>query len=404
MRIFKTATLNRPSDTFLENARMSGVIRKPSWIYKRALAGYFYKIEGEEQALLFTKVIDSAITELNKQFKDNWDFIIRPIRVYVDGRRRERWTLFCQLRFEKFIITNSNNDTHTIRDLFVEFEFYNVGLGSGEDTQIGIRNLTAFRTTATELEYLDNYAHSHLPSFRYKDEPEHLVGVEFCTGGTREAISQSLMSLELNYSSEEFSMFLFVLDSFVRWESLEGIPFFEMRTLYRRQTGNSRRLFNQSERIFSSVYSTMLPKLLRSKIPVNYCGNHFKIRYKEFELLLNNIILNFPDYYEMMLVKQGEGSEYYYCYKAGYSEHEPKTVRYLLPEQSYFLFRGTKIRLKIISNQYDEPFQSLNQDEIGEFKLHKSFIDYAKIKFEKQLLEIELRSSALRKHYKSTSS
>lgn len=125
------------------------------------------------------------------------------------------------IRFPEIVITNSNKKKHTIRDLFVRLDF--------NSTFTNILGLpSAMRMTLDHNELYSGYRHSHIH-----------VNVNnwsiFCVGDTNiTQLIQTFMSSSI--VPDKFIGFLYQLNEYVRWESLEGGPYIRIDTI-RQQAG-----------------------------------------------------------------------------------------------------------------------------------------------------------------------
>lgn len=154
---------------------------------------------------------------LDKHYPERWD--------YIDGR--------CVIHFPFFIISNSNGNTHEIKNLFVFFYL------CCDTKRIG--EIRGFRTTQSFLEYKSTYFHSHLRSKQL--ENINFNGVSnFCLGKSN--FSKVCAELRWQYNPTEFEFFLIQLESFLKWESLEGVPYKKIKEL---TYGNGHMNFNEPE-------------------------------------------------------------------------------------------------------------------------------------------------------------
>lgn len=147
---------------------------------------------------------------------DNDNFII-SLYAYIN-------TAFI-IKYPFITISNSKREYHTIKDLYVKFEFTYEGRMRGA--------FTMQRSTYSLKEFLYNYKHSHVGTmFFIRGRISSISNIrEFSsvclgTGPIRDIIA----GLEASYSEEGFNevafmQFLNLLDEFVAWESLEGVPY-----------------------------------------------------------------------------------------------------------------------------------------------------------------------------------
>lgn len=118
--------------------------------------------------------------------------------------------------YPQFIIRNSNNKSKVLKDLYVRFNI---------DINGKIDNLSGTRTTLSKAEKYHGYHHSHLP----KNIKNNLNFQNFCLGSGTQILVSKVMFLEAISKNQEiknyFLLFLHNLDSVVKFESLEGMPY-----------------------------------------------------------------------------------------------------------------------------------------------------------------------------------
>lgn len=133
------------------------------------------------------------------------------------------------LHYPKLEITNSQGMHHTIEDLFVRVGF-------------GVENMDAYisgmRTSLSPEEVAAGYSHSHLPESCWNSFEGFCLG----TGGFAEWLQQN----QLQMNAERFAMFLFQLEAYLKWESLEGTPYVSITGLGVNSPSNPTSYINSS--------------------------------------------------------------------------------------------------------------------------------------------------------------
>jgi len=115
------------------------------------------------------------------------------------------------LYFNEIVIKNSYNSQHNIKDLFVVIKF-SLNRGSYELSS----DLTGYRTFLTKNEAAVSYLHSHLSSCG-----------NFCLGHGPLDKFMEKHGCSLILSNDNIDLFdemLLMINQYVRWESIEGIP------------------------------------------------------------------------------------------------------------------------------------------------------------------------------------
>lgn len=130
------------------------------------------------------------------------------------------------IRYPEIHITNSNNLCHTIRDLFVNMKFSSQGLLE--------KGFTIQRSTFTKEELVVKYVHSHVPPMYTISEESLRKNYDPCTGTGDFA---NYLDIIKDYNSESceeetiITRFFTLLDAFLSWESLEGVPYIPIEKL-----------------------------------------------------------------------------------------------------------------------------------------------------------------------------
>ncbi len=179
---------------------------------------------------LYNNYTTHFLRELNKPFFDTVDYIQKLCEeVYfkdnitiipsVENKRLDIYILYPEI-----VITNSNNRSHGIKDLVVKMS---LTVSDRTDGKLGIKmnaKLKGTRLTLSDKEHYSHYRHSHLKA------RENYEFTEFCLGATDvSTIEHDLLNPNNGIFSEtQFLLFLNLLESYVKWESLEGGPHITM--------------------------------------------------------------------------------------------------------------------------------------------------------------------------------
>jgi len=201
MNNLKLNSLDRSSLIYntIKNCKVSGNIRKTNWLYNRALKGFFYGIEAKNE-------------EVAKNFADQMDSMISVLN-------------------ETHLISNSNNENHTIKGLIVSFRVRKSGLTNENSQSIyAFYDIKGTRSYQSYEEWFVGYLHSHLPANRFSSFSDAMRFSDFCLGDDTE-IRYQQESLYEEYSPEMFQLFLWTLSSIVNWESIEGVPHINMNRI-----------------------------------------------------------------------------------------------------------------------------------------------------------------------------
>lgn len=199
---------------------------------------------------------------LDDLYKDKWDILF------------ERDSLVIRIYFPKLKITNSQNFSHTIRDMY-----FNIVFNKEEFTKI---TLTGFRTTFTDREYSNRYVHSHLSSgLTY-------TTMKFCLGDDTDlAVDQFLFIEKLKEEDVDFFIFFFLkIKTFLEWESLEGVPYLYISNLQPSVANTT------VKNLFDLGYLDYLASILFYKLsPNSFSVVDFKIELTVEDIQLLKILL-----------------------------------------------------------------------------------------------------------------
>lgn len=113
--------------------------------------------------------------------------------------------------FPEVEITNSRGDKHTVRDLYVKWTIGSVGLDRTYKISL---HMYGARGEITAKEAYYEYGHSHLSGWWWGN---------FCTGSSPFTIMMEEVKQEL--SEESWEMLFLSLENYLKWESLEGVPY-----------------------------------------------------------------------------------------------------------------------------------------------------------------------------------
>lgn len=238
---------------------------------------------------------------LNQFYPNNWWFQKNNYTFdYTNEIRKNQASYFYSyeyvliIKFPFIEITNSKKEIHIIEDLYVIVPFNKHGNCKA--------NIYGFRGKLTNLEYSNNYYHSHLSNTHELHVPA------FCLGtGPLNQILSTMYSKPFN--KDFFSYFLANLNVYVSWESIEGSP-------YRRMENNIIRnkiipKENEDQPPFKEFIEKSLDNL-DFDIEYDNTSKLFDINFKKLELELTNLYLKNSQGYSFTLVfKDEELNEYF---------------------------------------------------------------------------------------------
>lgn len=148
-------------------------------------------------------------------YPGNWDF------------QENEESSICKLMifFPEITITNSLEESHTIKELYVKIDFV-------KGNYLKLYKIYGIRTLLTQAELQSGYGHSHCQS-----PMVHGSWGKFCLG--KGPINSQINTLKLYGVSAEnylvFEMFLIGLQAYLEWESLEGGPYNYISNIHKRK-------------------------------------------------------------------------------------------------------------------------------------------------------------------------
>ena len=383
MKLTLNSYSNRPRRKHLiylliEKLKLTGTIRTTNWFYKTALKNRFYTVDSSN-ATAFATQMDSMITVLNRVYEDRWDFHLNPV---FNDSKFSFYEIYVQIHYPEIIIINSENRTHTIKDLIVTFMLRNNG-----DGQIVPYDLRGTRATMSYDEWFIGYRHSHLTGNKPNSFEDVFYPGEFCTG-SGEINDVMAILWEEGYVEEQFEMFLFTINSFVEWESLEGVPHVRMERI---SVVGPARISDFSDTSLQSYYLSIFNVIENLNVDFVFSENRYKIKQNEkFNNLIKNIIIrDMPSSWDKLLVKKVDDKYY------GYSHPQIEDM------SNHFLNSNEEKPYTIIQNlvlEFDVETYSGELPEIDSYEVHPKILKHAARELEQKLYYQSVRKSTIEKH------
>ena len=136
---------------------------------------------------------------------------------------------YFKVLYPEIEITNTNKEKHTIKNLVVVFPLKWDSLLRKWQIE-GMRGL---RLTLSYLELNKSYLHSHLASNSLTSNFKSMTSSKFCLGSSTLGMSIAEYNTESNKEQSNLVLegILYTLDTYVTWESLEGVPHRYIRSL-----------------------------------------------------------------------------------------------------------------------------------------------------------------------------
>jgi len=192
------------------------------------------------------------------------------------------------IHYPEVIITNSKGYTHKIKDLFVVLMFY---AGRLED-------IKGFRTTFSSKEFVSGYMHSHLPVGDI-----HRVN-SFCKG------SSEFNDIVIKFKNHEvteltFKHLLFSINSFIKWESLEGGPYIKIVGILYQNVNEDEEDEEDEEDVYKFLTDELKQNIISNSDVFLYKTAYqsiFKVKIKRFKELLEAL----PNKFKIVIIDKVE--------------------------------------------------------------------------------------------------
>ena len=355
--------------------------------------------KGDEKAALdFTTQIDSMITVLDATHGENWDFDLKSNGSYVTNI-----ALCVVIHYKEVNITNSRNENHVIKDLFVSFiigqsSFTFVNEEEEEECFVfPIKSVSCTRGTLSYAEYFTGYIHSHTNSAQLNNHTNVFSTREFCLGSDTE-IADLILGLTTEYSAELFELFLLTLTSVVSWESIEGVPYRYINAIkFASSNAPNSSIFRKDD--MRETYNTVRLGLNNYNFNFLFSEGMYKIKKDEVfsKILHETSVANVVGERAMrrLFVIKSEDKLLGYVSSNLLTEREIKN-KFLNPdlETPHTLIRDKKIEFNI------EPC-AVEAEDINKYHIHPQFIDYAAEHLKQELYKKTIRKHTVDRHHTS---
>lgn len=232
--------LNRIKEVLLQSSTHIGQYEECLNTDKKVQKTLAPKVRG------FASSFDDMASLLDSTIGENeWDVIGSKIYIHFPG----------------FYIRNNSAKTF-IKDLYVIINF-------NENNCFHI-SLQGQRATLSPIEYAKSYSHSHLSNGNFSRGT-------FCLGSG--PIAQTLGILNSGeYSSDIFQLFLYQINDYLQWESLDGGPYRKISYLY----ANTKVKYDKNF-YYSSIFKDFIRKKVKYSIAVSNNGIQVHIDEKDLK-------------------------------------------------------------------------------------------------------------------------
>lgn len=269
--------------------------------------------------------------------------------------------------FPEITITNTRDASHNIKDLFVGFTL---------NTEARMLKMFGRRSSFTRREFLSNYAHSHLSG------ASHNYWGNFCLGHGPIGQAMTLLGHE-DFDPIEFRLLCYHLKMYVKHESIEGVPYYNMEDI---STSAALRSINDtslSERThhFGLFYRTLFQEVDSEEIlkSLKYTIKENSVKIDptpELEIILGEVIDTVFNRGDI----NTDYRPYYQCTRSAngtyFSTNEDISAADLNREIVVINFKGTDFKLNIVQEDGIQNMKIYAHPAVTEFickKLSENF-------------------------------
>lgn len=307
---------------------------------------------------------------------------------------------YFKVLYPEIEITNTNKEKHTIKNLVVVFSL----TWDSYLKKWNIEEMTGLRLTLSYLELSKSYSHSHLNSINLSSNFKSMTSSKFCLGSSTLGMSIAEYNTESNKEQSNLVLegILYTLDTYVNWESLEGVPYNYIHNLLPLGGTPVRdsSLDSHSLRVVNFLKENKIP------LALDYGVMHGSIFIKnslENAEFFKNILQNFPILGSYSLKReylcfhsQGEiflqaNSNFYSVTQVRHLAKEHKQDHLYNLSKPFTFFNGRKHSL-VFSFYMEKKIQKDEQNII----IYPKFLEHVYRKLESKIQKARLRSQAVR--------
>lgn len=200
-------------DLYSKNQTIHDCLEKSpkSWTHR------YNKSEFWKNHIMDSKQANKVIEMIKILARLPYEFSISPSEFNIDTHNWYFKTFQIIIHYPNFTIRNKNGSTHRIKDLYVRFLVELKPSG-----KISLCKLWGIRGTMTPMEISFGYMHSHLHPPSYGTD--QIVSWQwFCLGQAQVELARIEFNSE--FSLDTFELLLYSIESYIKWESLDGGPY-----------------------------------------------------------------------------------------------------------------------------------------------------------------------------------
>ena len=221
--------------------------------------------------------------QANKVLEDVLKEVFTEPTVFIDNLILRNNTAYLYIRFPKVTVTNEDDKSVDIDELYVLVPI------NGDGTLEG--NFSMVRSSYPIIQWLSGYSHSHLPKFSTTHVPYFNPP---CLGSGPLVPTQDKIKHEFDINM--WGLFAFELEKYVTQESLLGGPFIKLESIGRSSEATEIKL------CYRDIFEHTCDNIDFRDFLISYCNHtNLNVSYKEGQYSLGitdvNFVISLSDYF-----------------------------------------------------------------------------------------------------------
>lgn len=307
---------------------------------------------------------------------------------------------YFKVLYPEIEITNTRKEKHTIKNLVVVFSLK----WDSYFKKWKIDEMTGLRLTLSYLELNKLYPHSHLSATRLTDKFKSMSSSKFCLGSSTLGMSIAEYNTESNREQSNLVLegILYTLDTYVTWESLEGVPHNYIRNLlpFGGTPVSDSSLGSHSLRIVNFLKENKIPLTLDYGVINGSIFIKNSLENAEFfkNILQNSSISGRYSFQKEYLCFPSQGDTFLQADSNFYSVTQVRTLakehkqNHLYDLRKPFTFFNGRKHSLVFSFYMEKKIQKDKQNII----IYPKFLEHVYRKLESQIQKARLRSQAIK--------
>lgn len=347
-----------------------------------------YRFRSEETKALFKQQLFTLIDVFNRKYEKDWDIHLKPTQI----AGQICYQLSFMIRYEQIPITNTPGHLRELKELIVVLPVS----WTSEYKCLYVTNILGTRYSLQHDEWKSNYMHSHLDTHFVSNYSQVGYMKQFCLGSTE--LSELQMELNSEFDENQFELFLYTLDSYVSWESLEGGPHISMDKIVLNESRNEIGLSNSDMGELYRMMNRAYSNRSLNRLPFNFIFTQGRYRIKHDKIFEDNIKELFigdgpiSNHGNLVLCKKSLADGKYYRMPSQSTSNPVDTlanIKSTYNEVPFIYIQGQKIEFSITNIQNNHVI------DLSEYIIYPKFLKYVSEQYECEIYQKCVRGSAI---------